>query len=248
MNKESIEKFLSACDDLITCKYLVAEYKLQKMLQELTNCEDACALIGDCLEQFNREREFSKTYVQDGQGDFVCQMPQEEFKIIALVFCTLVDMDNKKIDFTDFVKRFFGREENAYQSFILTMVIPFRNLLAEAFGYPKINIKGEVEESVNETTEENQNIDEEEDSQEEESEEVDVYSEAEKIAVHILSELQFTRQNDDVENAQQICRAIIKTIKMKDEDVTASLVLALKDCKVKNVKFYIKEMFNLFYE
>lgn len=230
------ENFIASCDDLITCKYLVAEYKIQKLLQELAKCEDICSLIGDCLEEYNREREFSKTFVKNGFGDFVCEMPQEEFKIIALVFCTLVDIDNKKIDFTDFVKRFFGSEENPFEAFVSTMIIPFRNLLAEAFGYPKINLNGEEthaedDEPINEN--------------DEEGEENDRFVVIQKLAVQILSELQFTRQDDDVLAVERICKALIKTTNLKDEDVTTALAKALKFYKVKLVRFLVKEICDL---
>ena len=235
------ENFIAACDDLITCKYLVAEYKIQKLLQELAKCEEACNLIGDCLEEYNREREFSKTFVKNGYGDFICVMPEEEFKILALVFCTLVDIDNKKIDFTDFVKRFFGTEENPFDAFISTMVIPFRNLLAEAFGYPKIKLNGEEEEQVPaEEPVEKQELTEEEEGEE------DKFVTIQKLAVQILSELQFTRQDADVVAVEQICKALVKTTDLKDEDITAALAKSLRFYKVKLVKFLAKEIYDMF--
>lgn len=237
-NMDNKENFIASCDDLITCKYLVAEYKIQKLLQELAKCEEACDLVGDCLEEYNREREFSKTFVKNAYGEFVCQMPEEEFKILALVFCTLVDIDNKKIDFTDFVKRFFGGEENPFEAFINTMIIPFRNLFAEVFGFPKISLTG-GEEQFEEQSEDELNEEVEEGDE-------DRFINAQKLAVQILSELQFTRQDSDVVAVEQICRAIIKTTDLRDEDITASLAKSLKFYKVKLVKFLTKEIYDMF--
>lgn len=239
MDTDNKEKFIASCDDLITCKYLVAEYKIQKLLQELAKCEDACNLIGDCLEEYNREREFSKTFVKNSYGDFVCVMPDEEYKILACVFCTLVDIDNKKIDFTDFVKRFFGNDENPFEAFITTMVIPFRNLLAEAFGYPKINLNGEEQQSQQQETLE-------ETEEDEEDAEDDKFVAVQKLAVQILSELQFTRQDEDVVAVEQVCKALIKTTELKDEDVTAALAKSLRFYRVKTVKFLAKEIYDMF--
>ncbi len=238
METDNKETFIAACDDLITCKYLVAEYKIQKLLQELAKCEDACNLIGDCLEEYNREREFSKTFVKNTYGDFVCVMPEEEYKIIACVFCTLVDIDNKKIDFTDFIKRFFGADENPFDAFVSTMIIPFRNLMAEAFGYPKINLTGEEE------------IPEEQEADVEKKEDTgvedDKFVSVQKLAVQILSELQFTRQDADVVDVEQICKALVKTTELKDEDVTAALAKSLRFYRVKLVKLLMKEIYDMF--
>lgn len=230
MNKE-IENFLSSCDELIECKFLVAEYKLSLMLKALASAQDVCNLVGECLEQFNRDREFAKAYMEDKNGDFYVDMPTEEYKIIALVFCTLVDIDGKKIDFTDFVKRFFGHEENAYESFVNTMIVPFRNLIAEAF----------KDEEENEDKEES---DEAEDASEDG--EVDKFDLAERIAVQILGELQFLRQDETVERVTQIARAIIKTSSMKDEDVTRALIGGFKCYKLKQIRFMVRELFDYF--
>ncbi len=235
-----VEQFIASCDELITCKFLVAEFKIQKMLQELADTERVCSLVGECLEEFNRDREFSKAFIQDGHGGFVCEMPEEEYKIIALVFCTLVDIDNKKIDFTDFIKRFFGRNDNSFDDFIKTMIIPFRNLIAEAFGYPKIKLGSEEKSEITKEKEEK------EEENEEPSDDSDEFLLAQKVAVQILSELQYLKSDYNAEKAAMICRSIVKTANLKDDEVTSSLILALKEFKVKSIKFMVKELTNLF--
>lgn len=236
MNRAEIDKFLEACDDLLNCKFLVAEYKIQRLLQQLASASDVCSLVGECLEQFNRDREFAKTFVQDGQGDFVCLMPSEEYKVIALVFCTLVDIENKKIDFVDFIKRFFGREENPFKAFLDTMIVPFKKLIEEAFSYAE-----------NDKDEDHHDNEDDEDEDDDDDDHVDdeVYENVQKIAVQILSELQFSRQDNDTQNAITICKAIVKTAKMHDMEVTFSLAIALKSTKVKQIKFYVKEICHL---
>lgn len=236
---ENIKKFLDSCDDLISCKFLVAEYKIQTMLKKLAEAQEVCDLVGECLEQFNRDREFAKAYVQDGHGEFKFVMPEEEYKMIALVFCTLVDIENKKIDFTDFVRRFFGREENPFQSFIDDMIVPFRHLLAEAFGF--IEEKEEDEEPKEEKTYSYFDIPESEDQEDDEED----FVKAQKVAVQILSQLEFAKQDEVVKTAMKICRAIVKTTDLQDEDVAGSLAFALKCCKIKPAKYLIKELIDL---
>ncbi len=237
MENSNFQNFLNSCDELINCKFLVAEYKLQKMLQELANTQEICSLIGECLESFNRDREFSKSFVQDGNGEFMFILPDEEYKILALVFCTLVDIDAKKIDFTDFVKRFFGNSENPYKSFVNSMIIPFKSLIVEAFGF--LNNKNENTESEEENVEEDE-------FEEEEEVDSDLFERAQKIAVQILSQLEYARNDYSNSTAMQICRAIVKTSSMCDIDVTSSLAMALKGCKAKQVKFLVKELCDLF--
>lgn len=244
MENKQVENFLDAADELIGCKFLVAEYKIQKLLQALANADEIVSLIGECLEQFNRDREFAKAFIQDGSGDFVCNMPEEEYKIIALVFCTLIDIENKKIDFTDFVKRFFGKDGNAFDEFISRMIIPFRNLIAEAFGYKKIE---EENANNNEFSQDEEKInysnDEEADEEDDEGDlSEDAFLRAQKIAVQILSELEYSKTDKNANLATIICHSIIKTTSLRDSEITYSLAYALKTCKLKQVKFLVKEM------
>lgn len=244
MEQEKLKEFFDACDDFISCKFLVAEYKLQRMLQILSQNEEICGLIGECLEQFNRDREFSKAFIQDGQGNLICDMPTDEYKIIAFVFCTLVDMDNKKIDLVDFVKRFYGREENPFQAFIRQMVVPFRNLLAEAFGYKKLALDDEEQEAQEYDYDEDEH-EEDDDENEEEPLDDDTFKRVQKIAVQIISELQYYNQSQNNADAITVCKAIVKTCDLRDSEITYSLGLALKACKAKQVKFLVREMLEL---
>ncbi len=234
---ENVEKFLKSCDELINCKFLVAEYKLQKLLQELANTQEVCSLIGECLEQFNRDREFAKSFVQDGNGEYMFVLPEEEYKVLSLVFCTLVDIDSKKIDLTDFVKRFFGNADNPYKAFVEAMVVPFRNLIAEAFSYSQQPEQEEIPQEETLTSEiQEQEINEHD----------DLFEKAQKIAVQISSQLEYARNEFANNMAMQVCRAIVKTTAMKDIDVSRSLVFALQGCKAKQVKFLVKELCELF--
>ena len=250
-NQNKYDDFFNSIDELINCKFLVAEYKLQKMLQQLAAAEDVCSLIGECLEQFNRDREFAKAFVQDGQGDFMFVPPEEEYKMLALVFCTLVDIDAKKIEFTDFVKRFFSKDtDNPFKKFVDSMIVPFRDLLAEAFGgEQKGNVNTEMfaqdEPEENENTQRYEQKEEPKFTYQEEVAE-DKFVRAQKIAVQILSQLEYARNEFANEMAKKICRAIVRTTDNKDFEVTQSLVFALKSCKAKQVKFLVKEIEDLF--
>lgn len=239
----NIQNFLIACDDLISCKFLVAEYKITKLLKEIANSSEICSLIGECLQAYNRDREFARTFIQDGHGQFVCVMPNEEFKIVALVFCTLADIDNKKIDFTDFIKRFFGKEENSFKAFIDTMIVPFKKLIEEAFGYQTQS------ETTDENDEDNDENLEENDTCELDEDLIDVYETSQKIAVQILSELEECRETKQIDDLKNIATSIIKTASLRDETILKALTVSIKVIGkgVKSIKFLINELSELVY-
>lgn len=270
-SKIQLEKFVSACDELITCKFLIAENKISKILDALAETPPVYELVSECMEQFNRDREMGKAFVQEARGNFVCNMPDEEFKIIALVFCTLADIHNGKIDFTDFVKRFFSNEENVspFKYFIEVMILPFRNLIAEAFGYPQINLheSNSVEKSM-----------QKEEIAPTETEKVEttmLYADAEmegkilqfptmrnydnigsllgldklcvvcqRISAQMLEELDCLREDQHVEELKSICYALIMATTDRDFDMLRALAAGLKYAAkgVKCIKFLVKEL------
>lgn len=244
MQNQEVQNFLDACDELINCKFLVAEYKITKLLQNIAGSSDICSLISECLQSYNRDREFARTYIQDGHGEFVCVMPTEEYKVVALVFCTLADIDNKKIDFTDFIKRFFGNSENPYQAFIETMIIPFKSLISEAFvaGYNEKENKEDEKEQIFE----NHEISEEVENFEQE----DKFETSTKIAVQILSELEDLRESQLVADARNVATSMIKTANLRDEVILMALAASLRYMSkgLKSIKFLVRELCDVVFD
>ncbi len=236
-----IENVLNACDELLSCKFLVAEYKISNLLKAIASSSDVCALISECLESYNRDREFARTFIQDGHGQFACVMPTEEFKIVALVFCTLADIDNKKLNFTDFIKTYFNKDGSAFENFLDTMIVPFRDLLAEAFGYSQLKTTSMA------GSEEFENDEEDETGEDEEQDKFEV---AVKIAVQILSELEECRPSRQVEDVYNIASSIVKTASLRDETVLKALSVSLKYAGkgIKPIKFLTKELSDVVFD
>lgn len=244
----NVQKFIESCDELVDCKFLVAENKIQKLLGSLAQCEEIYSLVGECMEQFNRDREMTKAFVQGANGSFACNMPTEEFKIIALVFCTLADINAGKIDFNDFIKRFFADEPtlSPYRRFVSLMVLPFRNLIAEAFGIAKRDI-GAVIPSAAEIAQ----LNEDNGVLPEQSEGRDNFNEiiltCQRIANQILDELALLKPNAERDEIELICYGILMATAEEDYDYLHPLVIGLKHTAkgVRAIKFFVREMVEL---
>ena len=127
------------------------------------------------------------------------------------------------------------------------MILPFRNLITEVFGYTNASIETEEQETEDGEVEDfSADYEEYADDEEPGEDETEAYKTAQKIAVQILTQLEFSKQTYEIERIMQICRAIVKTAEMQDYDVMMSLVYALKNCKEKQVKFLTKELVELF--
>ena len=118
--------------------------------------------------------------------------------------------------------------------------------MEEAFGYSS-SMEENSDNNIEEITEEANKVEDENKDEKDEGTYIDKFAQAQKIAVQILSQLEYARADVANNHAMHICRAIVKTSSMNDEDVTSSLAVALKSTKAKQVKFLIKELYELFF-
>ena len=132
---ENIEKLISLCDELIGSKILFADKKISKILEIIAATPELYELMSDCLSDFDKGLEFKLAFKnEDGKSEFV--MPEEEFKVLALVFCLMADINNGKIDLDELAHTYFKDESGRIdtEKLMQTIFVPFRNLIMEAFG------------------------------------------------------------------------------------------------------------------
>ncbi len=130
---EELELFLSRADEFVDSKYILADVKIVNLLKAIASSETLLALFKNCLNDFDyekaKERYLVKSpYLSEDKGEFV--LPSSSREILAFTFCILMDIDSKKIDISDFIKKYFfenGSFSESYSSFINSMIKPFRN-------------------------------------------------------------------------------------------------------------------------
>lgn len=131
--REELEVFLERADELIKSQYIVAGVKLANMLKSIANSETLLALFKNCLSDFDYALA-SKKYLVKSQhlssdkGEFV--LPPNSRELLAFVFNVLVDIDSERIDFGQFLNKYFyvdGSCSSAYDAFVTAMVKPFKN-------------------------------------------------------------------------------------------------------------------------
>lgn len=125
-----VNEFEAACDEMITCRYILAEGKIIKILQVIATSTILQSVIGGALKGFD----YGATARSWREGGFI--PPASEKDYVALVTCILSDIDNRKIFLNDFLRRFF-RNENinlSYEAFCNTLIAPFKRYVLAACG------------------------------------------------------------------------------------------------------------------
>ena len=126
---QSINRFESRMDDLLSSNYILADKKITAVLQSVTASKLFYGLISFCAEGFDYEQAFARAF-RDGR--FFC--PGTDKELIALGFCLLGDFDSKRIDLFKLIENYFPADnyDKSYKAFCSEFLLPFKNAVITA--------------------------------------------------------------------------------------------------------------------
>lgn len=138
-----ISQFLASCDDMINGKFILADVKITKILNMIAGSEELYRYISECMTGFDFVREYHRAEVKNGLNGGVFAAPQEPKKLVAFVFCLLVECDAKRMDFYTFINENFrlASRTDAYQNFASNLLVPFKDIIAMHFGLDGANVQ-----------------------------------------------------------------------------------------------------------
>lgn len=130
---EQLNCFISASEDFIESKYILADVKISNILRTIVSSETILALFKNCLQDFDYESAKRKylvksQYLSSEKGEYI--QPSSTKELLAFTFSTLADLDSKKLEISAFLNKYFyedGSFSSGYSSFINTMFKPFYN-------------------------------------------------------------------------------------------------------------------------
>lgn len=141
--RAKLKEFLMACDEMIGGRFILSDIKISKILKSIADSDILYNLFSKCLINFNFKNEFknAQSTTKINGGYFV--LPNEPQKIIALVFCILLEVDNQKLNLQNFINENFFSPDGyniSYSNFSQNILIPFKVCVMNAL---KINANAE---------------------------------------------------------------------------------------------------------
>lgn len=260
-NEQNVKNVVAVCNDFIDSKILFVDRKIEQILEAIAQSDDVYALIADCLEVFNKDKEFERAFLVSNSGKGAFNLPKDEAKIIAFVFCLLADINSNKINFDELIGKFFVNSEGKkdYHMFMNMVIVPFRDLISEAFGVSSNITTVEAIENMKEA--EDNDFDEDVDHEKEEEEKhilgkprfkfrdelnlEKTFELAREISEQIYYILDVERkQTEEVCDGMDIINSIVMSCEKADFEMLYSLVMGLKYTlkSVKNVRFLVREL------
>ena len=131
-----IAQFIASCDDMINGKFILADVKITKVLNMIAGSEELYRYISECMVGFDFTKEYHRAEVKNGLNGGLFAVPSDPNKLVAFVFCVLVECDAKRLDFYNFINDNFGTngKSEAYKNFSSQLLVPFKEIISSHFG------------------------------------------------------------------------------------------------------------------
>ncbi len=132
-----VKNFISACNSFIKGKFILTDIKLANILKAIAESECVYNLLAEHMINFDFETELKKCCVKNAVDGGSFKLPKDDNIIIPLVFCILVQIDSKGIDFDCFLRTqfpFANNQNEQYDRFASEIIVPFRDSVASKFG------------------------------------------------------------------------------------------------------------------
>lgn len=241
--EESIKlnEFFNSIDGLINGKFILADIKISNILKLIAQNQTLYNYIKSTLSNFNFENELKLAKADNKLNYGKFNMPTDKNKVVALVFCFLVECDAKRINFFDFIRENFAKTEKAsdYVTFAEAMLVPFKNAILDYFFGEE-----EVEEKPTETIPEKKVVN-------------TIFTNLTTYLNQMLDNIVVERRikSNDKETLNYIIKNIIYSMKYEDLNIVnafitvldiladkyACLRLPLKDIKSELMNYYSKK-------
>ena len=130
--ERSLAIFLSATDELINSKYILADSKVGAILKAVAQSRMLYETFEYVTYGYDYSAAKSVCFVDGGVS-----LPQKDEDVLAFVFLTLMEIDAGREDVMRILNDYFGGDngmQNAYATFADKMLKPFRDIAEKTFG------------------------------------------------------------------------------------------------------------------
>lgn len=133
-----ITRFLNACEELITGKFILADSKIGELLKSVAASEELTRLFQAVTEGYDYASA-KRAYLRAAESRAsrgTAYLPSDRREILAFVFCLLAEFDCGAMNFNDFLLRYFyedGSYTASYALFTDRMLAPFRDIVRDCY-------------------------------------------------------------------------------------------------------------------
>lgn len=137
---EEIQGFLVSIKNMLESKYILIDRRVADILRSIAETNLVYNLIAECMINFDFSYEWNKAT----EGNYL-KLPESDPKRISFIFCLLNNIDDRNIDVTAVLERFFSYDiaYSPYDLFCKYVIGEFRRLILK-----HLNIEMPVQKKV----------------------------------------------------------------------------------------------------
>ena len=125
---EEINPFIDACDKMVASKFIMIDKRISDVLKSIAKTELVFELVKQSMVNFNFDKEWKLATAKVGY----MLPPEEPYKFIAFVFSLLNCIDDKKLNTSELLSRYFSKSESnngPYNEFCESLIVRFKNIV-----------------------------------------------------------------------------------------------------------------------
>ena len=125
MDNLDLKKFNQACDEFASGKYILANVKIKAILSTISDSAKFTELVTECLQDFDFKLAFQNSITEQG-----LMLPTGDKCVVAYCFNLLYNLNNGRINFLDFLTKYFSKEDvkgEEFNDFVSNILTPFKN-------------------------------------------------------------------------------------------------------------------------
>lgn len=216
-----INEFFGALEEMITGKFILADTKIQKILKCIATSSVLYGIFGKCMVGFHFKEEFAKSI----STPFT--LPEGTQKIIAYVFCFMLEIDNKQLSLQNFITDHFYHKDGyheSYHNFSLTVLIPFRD-----------GVKAMIEEHLASIKQEEQPKPQKQQPKTQKIEVDPIYDHLKNQLTTLLISVKQSKKIKNVQSIEMVIDAMKEALTLQNWKIINGLLISL-DCLLEREK------------
>ena len=126
--REQVENFLSKCEEMKYCKFIVAPTKISDLLKCIVNSRELYGLFDAVTSNFDYPAVKSNCLVTITNSTYersYVTLPQTTGQVLAFIFCLFMEFENSTLNFNDFLRKYFPEDGSyvaSYRAFCTVII------------------------------------------------------------------------------------------------------------------------------
>ena len=144
-NNINVDRFIASINDMLASKYILIDRKISDILLAIADTHDVYNVIAQCMVNFDFKTEWKLATSTN-----VMKLPNTNEKRISFIFCLLNNIDDKNLDATTVLERYFSYDSTVspYDLFCKNIIVEFKNLVLLKLNLKNVEVSA-AEEALN---------------------------------------------------------------------------------------------------